>query len=144
MNEPISRIRFRTANTQNTPRHSAKAMTPPPARGARTDAMPPTAIMIENNLAACAPCAVSEMTAGLEPLPAAERAVLRYLEHHEGTGITEVGSALNIKTFNVSAAVHALSERGLVGKSSDPREKRKPLLHLTDLARENKGGSTRR
>ncbi|TCN49838.1 DNA-binding MarR family transcriptional regulator [Rhodococcus sp. SMB37] len=76
---------------------------------------------------------------GLEPLPAAERAVLRYLEHHDGAGVTEVGSALNMKTSNVSAVVRALSERGLVEKSSDPRDKRKSLLHRTDLARANKG-----
>lgn len=76
--------------------------------------------------------------AGLEPLPATEHAVLHYLDDHEGASVTEVGSALNMKTPNVSAAVRALVERGLVEKAADPQDRRKSLLRLTDLARTNR------
>ena len=47
---------------------------------------------------------------GLEPLPATEVAILGYVEDHEGVGVTEVGTALNMKAPNVSAAVRALVE----------------------------------
>ena len=45
------------------------------------------------------------MRAGFEPLPATERVILGYLEGHEGSSVTEVGAALDIKPSNVSAAV---------------------------------------
>jgi DNA-binding MarR family transcriptional regulator len=76
--------------------------------------------------------------AGFEPLPATERVILGYLEGHERSGVTEVGAALDIKSSNVSAAVRELTARGLVQKITDPDDKRKSLLSLTDEARRNK------
>jgi DNA-binding MarR family transcriptional regulator len=76
--------------------------------------------------------------AGFEPLPATERMILGYLEGHERSGVTEVGAALDIKPSNVSAAVRELVARGLVEKVTDPDDKRKSLLSLTDEARRNK------
>jgi len=78
------------------------------------------------------------LRAGLEPLPATERAILGYLEDHDGPGVTEVGAALDIKPSNVSSAVRDLVGRGLVEKAPDRADKRKSLLYLTTLARENK------
>jgi DNA-binding MarR family transcriptional regulator len=76
--------------------------------------------------------------AGFEPLPATERVILGYLEFHEGSSVTEVGAALDIKPSNVSAAVRELGARGLVERVADPDDKRKSLLSLTDEARRNK------
>ncbi|GAC1456485.1 MAG: hypothetical protein PVSMB10_14390 [Pseudarthrobacter sp.] len=77
--------------------------------------------------------------AGFEPLPATERVILGYLEGNERSSVTEVGVALDIKPSNVSAAVRELAGRGLVEKVSDPVDKRKSLLSLTEEARRNKG-----
>ena len=76
--------------------------------------------------------------AGLEPMPATERAILGFLEDHPGSGVTEAGAALDIKSSNVSTAVSVLGSRGLVERVPDPKDKRKSLLYLTDLARKNK------
>jgi DNA-binding MarR family transcriptional regulator len=78
------------------------------------------------------------MRAGLEPLPVTERVILGYLEGHDGSSVTEVGAALDIKPSNVSAAVRELGSRGLVERVADPEDKRKSLLSLTDEARRNK------
>lgn len=78
------------------------------------------------------------LRAGLEPLPATELAVLRFVEENPGVSVSEVGVALNMKAPNVSAAVRALVVRGLVEKVSDERDKRKALLNLTGLAKKNK------
>ncbi len=78
------------------------------------------------------------MRAGFEPLPATERVILGYLEGHERSSVTEVGAALDIKPSNVSAAVRELGARGLVERVADPDDKRKSLLSLTDVARQNK------
>ncbi|MGO4189074.1 MarR family winged helix-turn-helix transcriptional regulator [Pseudarthrobacter sp. TAF60_1] len=78
------------------------------------------------------------MRAGFEPLPVTERVILGYLEGHDGSSVTEVGAALDIKSSNVSAAVRELAGRGLVEKVADPDDKRKSLLSLTEEARRNK------
>lgn len=78
------------------------------------------------------------MRAGFEPLPVTERVILGYLEGHDGSSVTEVGTALDIKSSNVSAAVRELGVRGLVERVSDPEDRRKSLLSLTDEARRNK------
>ena len=78
------------------------------------------------------------LRAGLEPLPATEVAILGYVEDHEGVGVTEVGIALNMKAPNVSAAVRALVERGLLEKVADQHDKRKALLFITELTRRNR------
>lgn len=79
------------------------------------------------------------MRAGIEVLPSTEVVILGYMEDHPGTITTEISEALDIKPSNVSAAVRALVERGLVEKTPDVKDGRKSRLHLSGLARKNKG-----
>lgn len=79
------------------------------------------------------------MRAGIEVLPSTEVVILGYMEDHPGTITTEISEALDIKPSNVSAAVRALVEKGLVEKTPDVKDGRKSRLHLSELARKNKG-----
>lgn len=75
---------------------------------------------------------------GVTPLSSTEIAVLRHVERNDGVSVTEVATFLDIKPPNVSAVVRTLLTKGLIEKTSDPHDKRKSLLSLTELAEINR------
>ena len=76
--------------------------------------------------------------AGLAPLPASELAVLRVVVDHPGVSVSEVAGAVAMQSSNVSAAVRALIDRGLVSKSPREDDRRISVLHPTPQARADK------
>ena len=76
--------------------------------------------------------------AGLAPLPASELAVLRVVVDHPGVSVSEVAVAVAMQSSNVSTAVRALIERGLVSKSPRGDDRRISVLHPTPQARADK------
>ncbi|MBI3226393.1 MAG: MarR family transcriptional regulator [Mycolicibacterium cosmeticum] len=76
--------------------------------------------------------------AGLEPLPASELAVLRAVVDQPGLSVSEVAAAVAMRSSNVSAAVRALIDRGLVSKSPHDDDRRISVLHPTPQARTDK------
>ncbi|BBY18750.1 hypothetical protein MLIT_43420 [Mycolicibacterium litorale] len=71
---------------------------------------------------------------GLEPLPASEVAVLRAVIDEPGRSVSEVAGVTNMQSSNVSTAVRALMDRGLIDKRADPRDRRVSLLEPTARA----------
>jgi len=76
--------------------------------------------------------------AGLDPLPASELAVLRAVVDEPGLSISDVASIVAMQSSNVSAAVRALINRGLVSKSPHEDDRRVSVLHPTPKARTDK------
>lgn len=71
---------------------------------------------------------------GLEPLPASELTVLRAVMDEPGRNVSEVAAATNMQSSNVSTAVRALMDRGLLDKRADTRDRRVSLLEPTARA----------
>ncbi|MGE2712886.1 MarR family winged helix-turn-helix transcriptional regulator [Mycolicibacterium litorale] len=71
---------------------------------------------------------------GLEPLPASELAVLRAVMDEPGRSVSEVAAVTNMQSSNVSTAVRALMDRGLLDKRADARDRRVTLLEPTARA----------
>ncbi|WNG89814.1 MarR family winged helix-turn-helix transcriptional regulator [Mycobacterium sp. ITM-2016-00317] len=72
--------------------------------------------------------------AGVEPLPASELAVLRAVMDQPGRAMSEVAQSLAMQPSNVSAAVRALHDRGLVEKRPAAHDRRVTLLAPTPRA----------
>lgn len=79
-----------------------------------------------------------ERRVGLDPLPQSEFEVLRMVADKPGISVSEVARALALQPSNVSTTVRRLSERGLVTRSSDAKDRRSIRLQLTELALEHK------
>jgi DNA-binding MarR family transcriptional regulator len=71
---------------------------------------------------------------GLEPLPASELAVLREVMDGPGRSVSDVAAAISMQSSNVSTALRALAERGLVEKRPADHDRRMSLLHPTARA----------
>lgn len=71
---------------------------------------------------------------GLEPLPASELTVLRAVLDEPGRNVSEVAAVTHMHSSNVSTAVRALMDRGLLDKRADPRDRRVSLLEPTAQA----------
>lgn len=76
--------------------------------------------------------------AGVDPLPSSELLVLRTIQENPGSSVTEVAAAAAMQPSNVSAALRALSGRGLVDKRPHPQDGRISQLYPSKLATENK------
>lgn len=76
--------------------------------------------------------------AGLAPLPASELAVLRVVVDQPGVSVSEVAGAVAMQSSNVSTAVRALIDRGLISKSPRDDDRRISVLHPTPQARADK------
>ncbi|MHA3021501.1 MarR family winged helix-turn-helix transcriptional regulator [Mycobacterium sp. BMJ-28] len=76
--------------------------------------------------------------AGLDPLPASELAVLRAIVDEPGLSVSDVACAVAMRSSNVSAAVRALTDRGLVSKTPHHDDRRVSVLHPTAKARNDK------
>jgi DNA-binding MarR family transcriptional regulator len=71
---------------------------------------------------------------GLDPLPASELTVLRAVMEEPGRSVSEVAAVTNMQSSNVSTAVRALMDRGLLDKRVDARDRRVSLLEPTARA----------
>ncbi|KUI30246.1 MarR family winged helix-turn-helix transcriptional regulator [Mycobacterium sp. GA-2829] len=71
---------------------------------------------------------------GLEPLPASELTVLRAVMESPGRSVSAVAAATDMQSSNVSTAVRALIDRGLLAKHADPDDRRVSLLEPTPRA----------
>ncbi|MCV7211279.1 MarR family winged helix-turn-helix transcriptional regulator [Mycolicibacterium canariasense] len=76
--------------------------------------------------------------AGLDPLPSSELAVLRAIVDEPGLSVSDVAAAVAMQSSNVSAAIRALVERGLVSKTPREDDRRVSMLHPTLKARNDK------
>lgn len=74
---------------------------------------------------------VPEVT-GLDPLPTSELAVVKHVLASPGVTVTELSRHLGMRHSNVSAAVRALVERGLVARERSPDDRRVSLLVPTE------------
>lgn len=55
----------------------------------------------------------------------------------EGICAGAIGADLHMKSSNVSTTLRTLDEKELIGRSADPQDARRSLIHPTALAREN-------
>lgn len=78
-----------------------------------------------------------EKEAGLSRLPLSEIEVLRVIEEHPGSTVSEIARALNLQSSNVSTTVRRLVDQGLLEKRSDPSDGRSFRLHQTPVATHN-------
>lgn len=62
---------------------------------------------------------------------------LLFLERHPGTSLSAVAEHLGVARPTASALVERLVQRGLVTRETDPAERRRVALRLTDTGREN-------
>jgi DNA-binding MarR family transcriptional regulator len=76
--------------------------------------------------------------AGLDPLPSSELAVLRAIVDEPGRSVSDVAAVVAMQPSNVSAAIRALVERGLVSKTPREDDRRVSVLHPTAKARNDK------
>ncbi|MEN4473844.1 MarR family winged helix-turn-helix transcriptional regulator [Mycolicibacterium cosmeticum] len=76
--------------------------------------------------------------AGLDPLPSSELAVLRAIVDEPGLSVSDVAAVVAMQSSNVSAAIRALVERGLVSKKPREDDRRVSVLHPTPKARNDK------
>lgn len=65
-----------------------------------------------------------------------QSAVLSRLEREGAATATELARAEGLRQQSMAKIVQALTEAGLVSGSPDPRDGRKTVLRITDLARE--------
>ncbi|MBX5487577.1 hypothetical protein MHAS_00543 [Mycolicibacterium hassiacum DSM 44199] len=72
--------------------------------------------------------------AGVEPLPSSELAVLRAIMDAPGCCVSDVAASVSMQSSNVSAAVRALVERGLVDKHQHEQDRRITVLRPTPRA----------
>ena len=75
---------------------------------------------------------------GVEPLPTTELAVLRAVMDRPDQSVSEVATSMSMQSSNVSAAVRALVEHGLVAKAADPHDRRITHLRPTAQALKNR------
>jgi len=80
---------------------------------------------------------VGEREAGLMGIPQSEIEVLRVLSDHPGITVSELARMLGLQSSNVSATVRSLVGRGLVTRTTNPRDGRSYHLHRTPLAEHN-------
>jgi DNA-binding MarR family transcriptional regulator len=66
-----------------------------------------------------------------EALPLSELEVMRLLVRRPGLSVNDVAADLGLRPSNVSAAVRALTERGLVERRRDASDARVARLHPT-------------
>lgn len=70
-------------------------------------------------------------------LSATEVTVLRFIDHHPGTGPSAVAAGTGLQRSNLSRALRDLEGKGLVRRTADPADNRQSLLRSTELAAEN-------
>ncbi|MEE2032005.1 MarR family winged helix-turn-helix transcriptional regulator [Rhodococcus chondri] len=78
-----------------------------------------------------------EREAGLTGLSQSEIEVLRILFDHPGATVSDVARLLGLQSSNVSATVRSMTQRGLVTRTANPRDRRSYHLHRTALAERN-------
>jgi DNA-binding MarR family transcriptional regulator len=78
-----------------------------------------------------------ERESGLTGLPQSEIEVLRILFDHPGATVSDVARLLGLQSSNVSATVRSLTQRGLVTRTANPRDRRSYHLNRTPLAEHN-------
>ncbi|KAA9155283.1 MarR family transcriptional regulator [Amycolatopsis acidicola] len=71
-------------------------------------------------------------TAGLEPLPNTELAALKQVLDTPGITVGELAGRLGMKQSNTSAAVRALTGRGLIAREGSPEDGRVTRLVPTE------------
>jgi DNA-binding MarR family transcriptional regulator len=60
---------------------------------------------------------------------------LRVVSERDGMRLTDLAEALHIAPRSATEVVDGLQERGLVGRTPDPGDRRAVLLHVTDEGR---------
>lgn len=103
--------------------------TSPPADGSRLRELALVLHDLSWRIARLGPAQV-----GVDPLPASELAVLRSIMEQPDRSVSEVADSLSMQTSNVSTAIRALTERGLVGKRVADNDRRVYLLSPTPRA----------
>lgn len=73
-------------------------------------------------------------TAGLDPLPAAELAVIKRVQERPGVTVGELAGYLGLQHSNTSAAVRALVGRGLVARTQSAADRRVTRLEPTEAS----------
>ncbi|WP_156887361.1 MarR family winged helix-turn-helix transcriptional regulator [Propionicicella superfundia] len=71
------------------------------------------------------------------PLTPLESLVMRYVHQHPGTSPSRVAADVGLAASNMSAALRSLDAKGLVGRSTDPHDRRGVRLSPTPLADQN-------
>jgi DNA-binding MarR family transcriptional regulator len=66
-----------------------------------------------------------------------EHMMLAYLSHHDGIGIpSEISNELGISTARIAATLNSLEAKGLLTRRIDELDRRRILVELTPLGRE--------
>jgi DNA-binding MarR family transcriptional regulator len=71
---------------------------------------------------------------GSAALPHSELEIMRLLVRQPGLSVSEVASALDLQSSNVSTAMRSLAARGLIERRRDERDGRVTRLYPTDKA----------
>ncbi|MFJ4220133.1 MarR family winged helix-turn-helix transcriptional regulator [Curtobacterium luteum] len=78
-------------------------------------------------------------TLDIVPLTGTEALVMRWVDRNPGTSPSATAEATALKRSNLSVALKALVDKGMVERRPDPEDARTVRLHPTPVARESIG-----
>ena len=90
------------------------------------------------DLAWLLPRTIGAQDAKRDPMPPTELEVMKLLVRRPGLSVTEIARELALQPSNVSTAVRALSERGMVERRAHATDARVARLHPTRAAVSNR------
>lgn len=94
--------------------------------------------MVLYDLAWLLPRTIGAQDAKRDPMPPTELEVMKLLVRRPGLSVTEIARELGLQPSNVSTAVRALSERGMVERRAHATDARVARLHPTRAAVSNR------
>jgi len=90
------------------------------------------------DLAWLLPRTIGAQDAKRDPMPPTELEVMKLLVRRPGLSVTDIARELGLQPSNVSTAVRALSERGMVERRAHATDARVARLHPTRAAVSNR------
>jgi DNA-binding MarR family transcriptional regulator len=90
------------------------------------------------DLAWLLPRTVGAEGARRDPMPPTELEIMKLLVRRPGLSVTEIARDLGLQPSNVSTAVRALTERGMIERRTHENDARVGMLHPTNDAIQNR------